>query len=200
MRKYRIAIAAAIVVLALALSLGSWASVKGSGDNGIDVRSVGTLQYTFSETYQTPDIEIEPMANETNDIFSFVAQDLNTNATILFLTNTRDKLANVVLLRYNLVGDTIMSDGLMFEIYPYNMVIICSDEVTSTVGMWKYAAHWNMEPTVMYVELILPPGVVADGYVAWNGSDNKYDPGNHSDNVATVPLQFNYVGSVSVDQ
>ena len=200
MRKYRLFIAGAIVVSALALSLGSLAVVEGSGDNGIDVQSVGPLQYTFSETYQTPDIEIEPMANGTADVYNFIAQDLNTNATILFLTNTSNKLADVVLIKYNLIGNTIIFDGVTLGIGPANMAIICSDEVTSTVGMWKYAAHWDMGSTVMYVELVLPPGVVADGYVAWNGSDNEYNPGSHSDNAATVPLQFNYVGSVSIGQ
>ena len=140
------------------------------------------------------------MANGTADVYNFIAQDLNTNATILFLTNTSNKLADIVLIKYNLVGNTIIPTGVTLGIGPGIMVIICSDEVTSTVEMWKYAEHWEMGPTVMYVELVLPPDVVADGYVAWNGSDNEYNPGNHSDNAATVPLQFNYVGSVSVGQ
>ena len=199
MRKYKEVIAVAIVLLVVALSFGSWALGQALGNSNIDLKSTGPVQFAFPETYQSRDFEIAPMQDETiYSVYSFAMQDLNTNATILFVTNNNViKHEELSIFRYNLKNNIIESDEFKLTLGPANMAIICSDEVTSTVGMWRYATHWDLEPTVMYGIIFLPPGVTVNGYVAWNGSDNKYNPGTHNDNVAIVPLQFKFVGTAT---
>lgn len=196
MREYKTVIAVAIVVLALTFSLSSWTVEQASGDSDIDVQSGHLADINFPKVSEAPETNIGPTANATADVFSFVAQDLDTNVTVLFLTNTSTQLATVALYKYNLEGNMINGSSVTIDLGPGNMIPICSDEVVSTVGIWRYALHLNFGPTVMYCMVILPPGVVAEGYVAWNGSDNKYDPGDRNDNLVTVPLKLTYVGSI----
>ena len=196
MRKYKTVVAVAIVVLALTFSLGSWTVGQVSGDSDIDVPSVDFEELVFPEVSQVPQTDNVPMANGTTDVYSFVAQDLDTNATVIFLTNTSDELATVTLYIYYLEGNTLKVASASIELNPGVMYPVCSDEVVSTVGIWKYARYLELEPTFVYGKIILPPGVVAEGYVAWNGSDNTYDPGDHNDNIETVPIKFTYIGSI----
>jgi hypothetical protein len=198
MRKYRALIAVAVVAPVLTFALGSWTVGKASGGNDVNSQSgiLAALAFPKTQPFHEMKMNIAPMADGTANVYSFVGQDLDTNATILFLTNTTDETATVTLYKYYLKNNMINVDSVPVELGPGNMIPICSDEVVSNVGIWLYAAHWDLGPNFLYGIVILPPGVAVEGYIAWNGSDNTYDPGDRNDNNVTVPLQFTYVGTL----
>ena len=196
MRKYKTLIALAVVVSALMFSLGSWGAGQASGDGDTDDQLFQPALITLPEIDRAPEMDFAPMANGTTDVYSFVGQDFDTNTTVIFLTNTSGETVVVGLYKYYLEGNALRSASAGIELNPGIMVPVCSDEVVSTVGIWNFAIHWDFGPNFVYGNIILPPGVVVDGYVAWNSSDNKYDPGSHDDHIGTVPIKFTYVGSI----
>ena len=188
MRNHKLLIAIAVVASALALSLGSWADVKESGDS--DVKTEGPLEFSFPQTYPAPHIDIAATPDEPNDIYCFVPQDLSTNATVLFLTNVSNATALVKMVAINSSGATLYRIGIESGV----MGRLCTDKIISSEGGWD-SALWmtsGFGSGTEYALLELPPGVVADGYIVWNGASNEFDPGVPAH---MLPLQFNYVGT-----
>ena len=78
--------------------------------------------------------------------------------------------------------------GWSFTIPSGDMVRICADRIATgvTMGDWDQASYCNFGSEAAYAKLIVPLGVVVDGYVVWN--DNPYY--NPEEPAHTEPLRF----------
>ena len=187
MRKYRLFIAGAIVISALALSLGSWASNQGSANSDDNIDPGGVLELTFSKEYQT--LESGGVANldVTNDAVEtlyFTPQDNMRNTTVLFLYNTSNTYKVASLMTFRLDGSPYID--ATFGLPPGEMWRICGDLVDTNIETWWGYAYLSFGNPSAHAMLTLPPGMKVEGYIAWNGG-TTYDP---QDAVPTLPIRF----------
>ena len=111
----------------------------------------------------------------------FVPQDQNNSCTVIFLYNTSDTNGTVRIQSWETDGteeiDTTVS------VPAHHMVRVCSDSV---VSLWPDAVLVNFRSSSAYARMLLPEGVKADAFVAWNGS-NPYSP---EDALPTLHIRF----------
>jgi hypothetical protein len=193
MKKERLLLLAMVFGLVLAVSIGSWSAVQGSGSTQVQTLQAEPGGVTISETYSTPRIRdeadrISTFANGINNVpelVYFTPQDLSTNTTILFLYNTGDSDADVQLEYYTSGGSMI--NGAQITLPPYHMGRICGDDINTTASSWQQNTFTlDFTSNCAYAVMLVPYTVKYSGYVAWNDSD-YYDP---MVPVVVLPLEY----------
>ena len=103
---------------------------------------------------------------------------------MLFLYNTGTTTATVGIETYGLDGSTYINTAV--DVPGPGMVRIAGDAVSTVSGTWSNAILVNLTTSSTYAKLIVPAGVKAEAYVAWNGGAT-YDP---LVEVETLPIRF----------
>ncbi len=186
MNRYRIVTGIGIGVLVLALTIGSWAVVQGSGDSDGDIQPVGMVQGVFVELHQAREHQLSAISDSPNEIVCFVPRDLGTNATVLLLCNTTNNEVSVLITTIDVFGRTYPQATGEFIIPAHGYIRACSDPVNTTAIAWQDAILVDFGTLSSYTMLELPPGVGVDGYVVWNDGP-EYDPAVPAH---TLPLRF----------
>jgi len=180
MRKYRAMASGAVVLLVIALFVEARGVNQGAGvgAGGVHFSSQEAIQTVVSaKADRTARDEIGAAA--ANKTVYFFPQDGPTTATVLILLNTSDQPVTATLV----VEDNTSYNVSILVFEPSSMHRICSDRVPGWTD-WS----WIDFGTGAYVAtLALPPSVVVDGYIVWNGSGDTYDPGAA---VPRLPLRF----------
>lgn len=187
MRKYRLFIAGAIVISALALSLGSWASIQGSDNSDDNIDPGGVQTFTFSKQFQnleSADMANLDLANDAGQTLYFTPQDNMRNTTVLFLYNTSNTYKVSSLYTFRLDGSLWLD--YTFGLPSGEMWRICGDLVDTNIETWQGYAYVPFGNSSAHAMLVLPHGVKVEGYIAWNGG-TTYDP---HDAVPTLPIRF----------
>jgi hypothetical protein len=181
------------LVAGVALWLGSLSLAQGNateaspavpdfGDS--DSNPSSTPQVVIPAQYQPDAAELQAAAESTTSDIYFTPQDENSSVTILFLYNTSNVTGTVELQTFRLAG-TIFIDTSV-NVPPNSLVRIAADSVSTVSATWQDAILVNFTTSSTYAKMTIPPGVKAEGYVAWNDG-STYDP---LDPVPTLPLRF----------
>lgn len=161
------------------LQLSNAPDVEFSDSNPSD-----TPQVVIPEQYQPDPAELQAAAGANTTTIYFTPQDENTSVTILFLYNTNNVAATVGIQTFRLNGTTFINTSV--NVPPNSMVRIAADPVSTISATWQNAILVNFTTFSAYARMTMPPGVKAEGYVAWNGGAT-YDP---LDPVPVLPLRF----------
>lgn len=124
-----------------------------------------------------------PLPTERQIVF-FTPQDENTSVTVMFFTNTTNANRTVRITTYRLDGSVFIDTTI--NVPARGLVRIAADPVSTISASWQDTILVNFTTFSAYGRLVLPRGVFAEGYVAWNGGAT-YDP---LDVVPTLPLRF----------
>jgi hypothetical protein len=73
------------------------------------------------------------------------------------------------------------------DIGAYDTARISSDQIVGSEGDWGYGVWISFGSNAASGTLDIPPSVVVDGYVVWNGLSGVFNPGTAS---FTLPLRF----------
>ena len=180
-----------ILVVVLASAFGSWVIAQGSDSQpdapqaappaGSDSNPVGPPEIVIPDKYQPDPAAPPPGPSVPTTPVYFVPQDQNNSCTVIFLYNTSDTNGTVRIQSWETDGteeiDTTVS------VPAHHMVRVCSDSV---VSLWPDAVLVNFRSSSAYARMLLPEGVKADAFVAWNGS-NPYSP---EDALPTLHIRF----------
>ncbi|MBI5878252.1 MAG: hypothetical protein HZB53_11435 [Chloroflexi bacterium] len=197
-------LALALAVSLLTLSLVTLALAQGGTDSQPDGALVRPAQATPAAPSPTGDDSnpinpphvVIPDAYRSNaasvaaaaeSVVYFTPQDENTSTTVLFLYNTNSTTATVGLQTYYINGSLTISTSV--AIPPNGLVRICGDTVMTVSASWSNYVLVNFTTFSAYGKLTLPPGVKAEGYVAWDYT-GVYDP---LTNTPTLPMRFSQV-------
>jgi hypothetical protein len=151
---------------------------------GTDSNPTGTLEVVIPELYRPTRDNAASATVENVATVYFTPQDENTSTTVLFLYNTNAATATVGLQTFYINGSLTISTSV--AIPPRGLIRICSDSVSTVSASWQNAVLVNFTTFSAYAKMTLPPGVKADGYVAWDIT-GTYDP---LTNTQTLPLRF----------
>lgn len=196
MKRHLRTVSVVVVVVVMALTLGSWVVAQGSDDQpgstqagaslaGSDDQPIGPPEVIIPERYQPKAGAVAaPVPPVPTTPVYFTPQDGTGNATVLFLYNTSDTSANVRLRSYTLAGAQNVDTTV--TVPAGELVRICSDAVTSTQSSWQDVVIVNFTTLSAYARMLLPEGVKAEAYVVWNGSAD-YDP---NDALPTLNIRF----------
>jgi len=191
MKKHLRTLSVVLVVLVLALALGSWVVAQGSDpDSPVGAAALDTSdtdpgaepEVVIPEKYQ-PSAEAlaAPRPVPTTPVY-FTPQDMNNSCTVIFLYNTSDSAATVRIQAWRTSGVEFLDTNV---VVPANgMVRICSDATTTN---WADTVLVNFKAFSAYARMLLPAGVKAEAYVAWNGTGD-YNP--DAQGVAVLPIRF----------
>ncbi len=181
MKKYGAILGGAVILSTIVLSVGAWGvnRATGAGDGAVA---------TFFSTQSINDVSTQ--ANPVGDDIAtaavpaktvyFFPQDGPTTATVLLLVNVSAQAVTAQLTVYKTDGTTTPS-ALNFG--PGGTFWICTDKVPTQVG-WTWI---DFGPGLPLGQLQLPPSVIVDGYIVWNGTSDTYDPGA---SMERLPLRF----------
>jgi hypothetical protein len=136
----------------------------------LDSDPVGPGEVIIPERFRPP--EENAVGGNAGTLY-FTPQDENTSVTCLFLYNTSTSGATVDLDTFTLDGTPYIDTSVVVP--AGELVRVCSDEVDSLSGTWQDVVLVNFTTSSTWARMVLPPGVMAEGYVAWNGA-NPYDP------------------------
>lgn len=155
----------------------------------IGVRASAYVAWDTTGTYDPlSSLEVLPIRmsrpSTKADTLTFTPQDENTSTSVLFLYNTTNALATVSIQTFAITGAITINTTV--DVPANSMVRICSDQVTTIAASWAGATLVNFTTFSAYAKLGLPPGVLCEGYVAWNTS-GIYDPLAVTQ---TLPLDF----------
>ena len=155
----------------------------GAPDLGTDSNPVGPPVVVIPQTYQAPPGLTRAASVRGTSVY-FTPQDENTSTTVLFLYNTNDVDQTVGLQTFYLDGSTTIDTTILV---PANgLVRICGDSVSSASASWQNVVLVNFTTFSTYAKLILPKGVKAEGYVAYDPS-GTFDPLTEAQ---MLPLRF----------
>jgi hypothetical protein len=143
-----------------------------------------TQRVVIPVKYQPDTAELQAAAGANTTTIYFTPQDENTSVTILFLYNTNNVTATVGIQTFRLNGTTYIDTSV--NVPPNSLVRIAADSVSTVSSSWQDAILVNFTTSSTYAQMTMPPGVKAEGYVAWNGG-STYDP---LDPVPVLPLRF----------
>lgn len=143
-----------------------------------------TPQVVIPASYQPDAAELQAAAGANTATVYFTPQDENTSVTILFLYNTSNVTATVGIQTFRLNGTTYIDTSV--NVPPNSLVRIAADSVSTIASSWQDAILVNFTTFSAYAQMTMPPGVKAEGYIAWNGG-STYDP---LDPVPVLPLRF----------
>jgi hypothetical protein len=165
----------------LALAKGPY---QGGTSDESDSNPVGAPEVVIPEMYQ-PIITnaVVPLTPKGTPIY-FTPQDENTSTTVLFIYNTTKKDALIGLQTYYIDGSLTIDTKL--TVPALSMMRICSDTVTTVSASWVNSVLINFTTFSAYAKMILPAGVKAEGYVAYD-STGVYDPLTEAN---VIPLRF----------
>ena len=193
MKKHMRTLSVVLVVLVLALALGSWVVAQGSDnqpDSPVGAASLDTSdtdpgaepEVVIPEKYQpTAGALAAPPRIPTTPVY-FTPQDLNNSCTVIFLYNTSTSAASVRIQSWQTTGSEYVDTTV---VVPANgMVRICAD---STTASWADVILVNFRVYSAYARMLLPAGVKAEAYVAWQGNVD-YNPDLTS--VPVLPIRF----------
>jgi hypothetical protein len=188
MNRYAALLGGVAILCVITMSVGSWAVGRDSDD---DLRHLVTPETCLADAVilsgpVDPTIGgVRIAAPDANEPVYFFPQDTGDTTTVVRVANTTNSRVKVWLFAYDADGLSTVYGWLILG--PAETNILCSDNI------YTYAIYntsvWNFATATVYAKLILPPGVVVDGYVVWN-SATPYDTdvGAH-----TVPLRFSAV-------
>jgi len=163
----------------MVLSVGVWAvgQPAGAGDASVTILPTRSIGAALSARAQ-PVVGGGLAAAAAAKPFYFYPQDGTTTATVLLMTNVGNQGVQVKLYGYgaNVIEATV-------TLLPGDVTFICTDRVTAQTG-WEWL---DLGTSVFFGEVQLPPGVVIDGYIVWNGIGDTYDPGASQ---PRLPLRF----------
>ena len=188
----------AIVVLVVAVVLGSVATAQGSDDSRSVVPSSGAVNLAGSDSQPTgaPEVVIPEKYRATEGVSAdavapvpvvtlyFTPQDENTSTTVIFVYNTGAAAATVGLRTYGITGASVINTS--FSVPAGGLVRICADTVSTIAGTWQDVLLVNFTTNSTYGRMTLPPGVKAEAYVVWNDA-GTFDPLKVS---PTLPIRF----------
>jgi len=117
-------------------------------------------------------------------IVFFTPMDENTSVTVMFFVNTTTRDRPVRLTTYRLDGSIFIDTTI--DVPARGLVRIAADPVETISATWQDTILVNFTTFSTYGRIVLPRGVFAEGYVAWNGGAT-YDPLME---VPTLPLRF----------
>lgn len=179
--KRRVTLSVLAGVLAVfTLAIGA---VQGGADPGTDSNPVGSPVVVIPQKYQAPP-RLTRAASVRGTPVYFTPQDENTSTTVLFLYNTNDEDQTVGLQTFYLDGSTTIDTTILVP--AHGLVRICGDSVSSVSASWQDVILVNFTTFSTYAKLILPKGVKAEGYVAYDSS-GVFDPLTE---VQMLPLRF----------
>ncbi|HTP07914.1 MAG TPA: hypothetical protein VMP08_06670 [Anaerolineae bacterium] len=192
-RTVLLSVGACIAMLALVLSPLAFA--QGTGDNqpgasaapntqGDDSNPIGKPEVVIPETYRPSAADLVQAQAATETAVYFTPQDENTSTTVLFLYNTNPATATVGLQTFYINGSLTLSTTV--AVPPLGLVRICADTVSTVSASWANSVLINFTTFSAYAKMMVPQGVKADGYVAWDVT-GVYDP---LTNTQTLPLRF----------
>lgn len=183
MRKYGAILGGAVILSTIVVSVGAWgvSQAGGAGDGGAMRLSAGSMDTVLSaRAYQGSNGGIVAAANSGRSVY-FFPQDGSTTATILSLVNVSTQTAYVDLTAY-LADGTVKTYSVTLP--SSDVEHVCTDLVSGQQTGWHLT---DFGVGVFLAELWLPAGVLVDGFVAWNGASDVYDPGA---SVERLPLRF----------
>jgi len=193
MKKHLRTLSLVLVVLVLASALGSWVVAQGSDSQPDSPVGGASLDSSDADPGAEPEVVIpekyQPKAGAlaasrpipTTPVY-FTPQDLNNSCTVIFLYNTSNSAATVRIQSWQPSGSEYIDTNVAV---PANgMVRICSD-ATST--LWADSILVNFRVYSAYARMLLPAGIKAEAYVAWNGTGD-YNP--DAQGIAVLPIRF----------
>jgi hypothetical protein len=175
-------------IILLALAVGPLVLAQGPADRAAqanqstDSNPAGKPEVVIPTAYQPSAVELAQASSGTPVYFT--PQDENTSTTVLFLYNTNSTTETVGLQTYYINGSLTISTSV--AVPPLGLVRICADTVSTISASWSQYVLVNFTTFSAYAKLIVPAGVKAEGYVAWNPT-GVYDPLTVSQ---TLPLRF----------
>ena len=191
MKKHLRTLSVVVIVLVLALALGSWVVAQGSDpDSPVGAASLDTSdtdpgaepEVVIPEKYQPKAGALAaPRPVPTTPVY-FTPQDMNHSCTVLFLYNTSNSAATVRIQAWRTNGNEFLDTDVVVP--ANNMVRICSDPTTAS---WADTVIVNFTGNSAYARMLLPEGVKADAYVAWQGT-GAYDP--EAVGIPVLPIRF----------
>lgn len=205
MKNHYVTVVVILLILTLVFVFGSLAIAQGGSDSqpqatqttspdsgsvntipgGDDSNPIGLPTVVIPPQYQpqTSRSAAATTAATTTDVY-FTPQDENTSTTVLFLYNTGATGVNVPLKTYNINGGLVIS--ITIGVPARSLVRIVGDDISTVAPSWAGAMVVNFTTHSAYAVMTIPASVKAEGYVAWNNSDN-YDPLQPA---PVLPLRF----------
>ena len=183
MKRYGAILGGIVILSIVALSMASLTASQTSDD--------GEKSNLLSAS---PQIQIAPApafkrgelaAASSGQLLWFVPQDTAYTATVLILDNTNSWSVAAKLSIFEASGSGIGTYTISLD--PGEQVRVCSDQIVAADGCWSGTLYANFTSTAARALLNLPDGVLADGYVVWNGLGDAFNPGI---TVPTLPLRF----------
>jgi len=171
--------ALALLVAVMLINFPSSSIAQTQDDSNKDAKP----EVVLPQALATENREDLPFPSEKQVVF-FTPQDENTSCTVIFLYNRTRKDVNVKIVTFTTNGSKYIDTAI--PVPAKDLVRIVSDDVSTVAGSWNAPVLVNFRTSSAYGKMILPKGVSAEAYVAWNGA-NAFDP---LAEVQTLPIRF----------
>lgn len=165
MKKYGAILIGVVVLSVLVFSVGT--SAVGDASEGATFYSMAwTDTSIFSRTTGPGRMDMAPLGAGVDEAVYFLPQDTDSTTTIILLTNTTNNTVQVSGTAW-LWDGSLHSSGL-FPLGAHEMITLHSNDAYGYNGI-----GWELSGAASAC-LTLPPGVVLDGFIAWNGNQTYH--------------------------